>query len=282
MINIKNNYYKLWFLDTNIISEMIKNKKTIFKNSISEFNLRKIILCFSIYTLFELYKKEKLFEEFITYFCKLPFFLIKNYNQLLTDEISSYPKINDYSDFGNKHIDIFNFSHFAFSDNPEELFKEYLKKSNFNHHFNVYEKEKLEIFRSILDLKNNYCNENYSEFVEKVVLQQLIINDKNFLKNIIYKKDLLTIDNFKSLKMMAFIVFYKFYNTDRKPEFSDISDIAMSSVYPYMDAVITECNQADYLNKIKKNDKFIGNLDIISLKGFRSFAGSDMLSKPDI
>lgn len=269
MIKIKENYYKLCHVDTCIISEMIKDKKTVFKNSLSELISKNTILCISVYTLFELNKRKDLFYEFINYFCRLPFFLLKNNNQLLADEFSSYPELNDYSDFSNKHIDIFNFSHFSLKDNPEKLFQEYLDKSNFTDYCKKFEEDKHKILKGILDLKSNYSNEKYSEFIEQVVLQQLILNDKNFVKNIFDKNGTVSISNFKFLKMMAYIVFYKFYNTNRNPKISDVADIIMSSAYPYMDVIITERNQADYLNKIKKIDDFIVNLEIMILIDLR-------------
>jgi hypothetical protein len=47
---------------------------------------------------------------------------------------------------------------------------------------------------------------------------------------------------------------------------SDVYDILIVATAPYVDVIITEGQMADSLNKIKKVDNFIGNLEIKSIK----------------
>lgn len=67
---------------------------------------------------------------------------------------------------------------------------------------------------------------------------------------------------------MMYTVFYKFYPDQRKPILSDVYDIIISSLLPYVDCFITEGHQFDAIQKIKKVDSFLDHLEVKSIKEF--------------
>jgi hypothetical protein len=71
--------------------------------------------------------------------------------------------------------------------------------------------------------------------------------------------------------MLAYTVFHKFYpDRYRKPRTSDVIDVIVSALLPYVDSAITEAHQAEVLRKVKRRDAFIERLDVRTLRDLRN------------
>ena len=90
----------------------------------------------------------------------------------------------------------------------------------------------------------------------------------SFCKETLDSEDELQINKFPSLKAQIYTVFYKFYTDQRKPILSDVFDIIISSLIPYVEVFLTESHQKEVINKIKKNDPFIDGLEVYSINEF--------------
>lgn len=71
-------------------------------------------------------------------------------------------------------------------------------------------------------------------------------------------------------KMMAYLIFYKFYSDNRKPTINDSADILIASTLPYIDVFISESNVIDIIKKIKKKDDFIEHVELLTLSELQS------------
>ena len=94
MIEINGKSFKLCFIDTNIVSNLLKHKETIGNRLVKMAYLENIIYCVTIHTFRELYKRKEHFEELFPYFNVIPFYFLKSYSELLQDEINEYPNKN--------------------------------------------------------------------------------------------------------------------------------------------------------------------------------------------
>lgn len=120
-----------------------------------------------------------------------------------------------------------------------------------------------DIFATTLSLRDNFPSENgkYSpkqirKFIELAGFEKIVKKSPIFVKNLLDKKEIASIDAFPSLKMMLLTVFYKFYIDNRRSTTSDAFDIRISALTPYVDAVFTENHQAEVIKKIKNLDSF--------------------------
>lgn len=84
-------------------------------------------------------------------------------------------------------------------------------------------------------------------------------------------KQMVDIDAFPSVKATSYAVWHKFYaDRNRRPTQSDAYDIIIASAIPYMDAVITESHLAESLRKTQRLDDFIKDVEIYTLRDFRT------------
>jgi hypothetical protein len=270
MITILNTSYKLCLIDTCVISEILKNKLTIGKQISSKFIDERYIFCYAIQTIGELKRAKDLFYDFFEYLFPLLSFMMKNYNQLLEDEIRCYPSINNEKPFlfffdplradFNKKIK----EHFE-SDKMNEFFKNEIKDTP----------DTLEsIKQAILEWPpkgKQYTRKEIEDWAQLVVWKKIIeinkdfvFHQKNKLNHIIdYKK-------FQSWLIISYVMFYRFYmNRDRIPKPNDLNDILITCSLPYVDAIIAEKDLCEILRQIQSKHNFVKHLEIMNLKDFR-------------
>lgn len=248
---------------------MVKHPDPVLRHFFETMNPSKYIPCFSLFTILELRQRDDVYKRFLETFSLFPCFILKGLDQLFQDELDSYPNSNKVTPIlvsypgvlapnSQKLTDLLNL---AFST-PET-----------REHENRWNSEKKSILEGILSLVKNYPSESEKftpqeirSFIEIAGFQQIALRASNFAQQIVKEGRPVIVDSFPSIKMTAFTVFYKFYTDQRRPSESDAFDIIISSVLPYVDAVVTEKHQADVLKKIKQQDRFVENLEVFRLK----------------
>ena len=267
MIELNGKNYKICLIDTNVISEMIIRPDPFLKNYLNTMRYQEYIPGFSIFTILELRKIDRIYNIFLDLFSVFPCFILKNLDLLYDNEVKEYPESSKVSPILFSAPGLLANKEFYLRNVLERLFQEagILK---FEEKWNS---GKLDILQGILDLKKNFLpkNNTYTKkeiyaFVQIAVFQQIAIRSFDFAQNNIP----VSIDAFPSLKMIVFMVFYKFYVDQRRPIESDTFDIIISSVIPYVDAIITEKHMAQIITSVKKQDNFIQQLEVFTLKNF--------------
>lgn len=104
LLEIGESTYRLVGIDTNVISEVLREQGGARRGFISRFASGHIA-CFSVYSTFELRQRPDIYEEFLEFFDIYPCMLLKNEEQLFEDELAAYPTAT--------HIDptLWGFSH---------------------------------------------------------------------------------------------------------------------------------------------------------------------------
>ncbi len=269
MITVGDNSYKLLQLDTNALSNILKeenSKLTILMNS---FPFNKYVICYSPFTLLEISRSKYLLERFCQIFSIVPSFILKGYEHLRDEEIDNY--------YINQKIIGVLFSPFDIRTetgkfiSPNDL-KSLLKHEKLVAAFDKWEKDKYRILNGILSLKENfkpkglkYTKKEIEYFVKFASFQQIRMHNSDFINQNKLSIENIFIDKFPSFKIMSYSVFYKFYADNRNPQLSDLFDILTGVTAPYVDALITEKQYFDSLIKTKKLDSFIDNLEIIKI-----------------
>lgn len=272
MIEVNNNKYRLCLLDTNIISEMLKNPKGEFKNFIDiEFSGIPSIPCFSAFTIIEIKRMPKLYDSFLTHFSSFPSLILKGYEQILQEEVNKYPATSSIDPSLIFPIGIRLPDNMNRKDSLKMLFdtQQFLDKEN------MWNNEKKTILDGMLSLVNNYppkgdkyTTERIKYFVKMASIQQVAMRAPDFVKNIKY--DELKIKLFPSVLITSYVVFYKFYSDNRRPIESDVFDIIISASLPYVDVFYTEKHLAEIINKTKKLDGFIDHLEVKTINNLRN------------
>jgi len=274
-LKIGENSYQLWALDTNVLSEMLKDPSGLQGKVLRRSVATPAVLCISVWTLLELRHRPELFGAFTNLFGVIPFALLKTEMSLFDDEVTSYPDpagINPILA--------------AFSMLRKDGFGD--TAGFFDQLFTIPEVISLEkkwsdgwkddTLQSMLSLRDNfkpagqtYDGSDADRFVEDGVLQHLAWRKPNWVRKILKAEGDLQTRAFPSLRMAFYTVFFRLYSDRRCPEPQDVFDIAMAPVTPFVDMVLTEAYQAEIVRKATERDPSLGRAKQTTLKEIRKW-----------
>ncbi len=273
MIKVGKNTYKTLQLDTNALSNVLKEKDSILKNLFEKFPPDQYVICYSPFSILEIRRNKYLTDRFCEVFSMIPSFFLKGYEQFRNEEIENYNKTEKLSEVLFSPLDIKREKNDIFPK-PRQL-RELIYGKNLEKVFDKWENYKEGILHGMLSLKDNFqpSNSKYTKkeieyFIEESTKQQLMMHNPAFAKSIILNSQKIDIDQFPSFKIMSYTVFYKFYADMRNPQLSDVFDILIGVNAPYVDALVTEKHFFDTLMKIKKIDSFINGTEIYKINEF--------------
>ena len=232
--------------------------------------------CFSLFSILEMRRRVDVYERFKEVFRVFPCILVKSHEQLLDDEVRSYPDpsgidptLLGFSMLGGEGMDLVRVLDTAFEN-------EFFRGQE-----NYWNDGAQDIVEGIASLVANfppdgetYRRAEVRHFVELASLSQVVMRQGDFAKQMVeVKNQQVNVSAFPSVKATAYAVWHKFY-TDRNRKWtrSDAFDIIIASAIPYVDAVITESHLAESLRKTKRLDDFIEHLTIHTLRDFRNSA----------
>ena len=128
----------------------------------------------------------------------------------------------------------------------------------------------------MIKLKENYPPKNAKYTLKEIEdfnlyasTSQIGIRNKSFERKVLNSGKFIDINQFPSLKSTSYVVFYKFYPDNRKPISSDVFDIIISAILPYVDYFLTEGNLYDIIMKIKRKNNYLDNIIPYKLKDIR-------------
>jgi len=265
--------YSLCLLDTNAISEILKNPNNEGKGFIEKFPPLSFVPCFTIYNVIELRRITKLYEKFLDFFSIYPIFIVKPQSMILDQEIVNYGKNSKVSILLN-----------AFSkkgDNPSYniiiFFDKLFNNTQIKKIESSWRYEEHETLNNWLSMKENfsvsssYPNlEDAEEYMNEAGLQTLINLKPDWCGSIIKNGSIPNIDNFPSLKISLYSLYYRLYNPSWIAKPGEVTDIQIISAVPYVDNFITEKFQANIITKIKNRVKYLDLLSVKRLKDIRS------------
>ena len=246
---------------------MLKPKQWIEYIS-EEFTLSDTIICYSVFTLSELYYRQELFEKYIEIFSVFPSAILDGHESIFQKEVQNYW-------IGNKITPIV-IVPFAIQEpglTPQEKLLKVISDSGFVSKSDYWKEGQQEVLSGIIQLKDNYPPKNnkytikeINEFNFMASTSQIGIRDPLFARNIINSGQAIDLERFPSLKCTSYFVFYKFYPDNRKPINSDIFDIIISALLPYVDSFISEGNMCNIIKRIQDKHKFFNILKSYSIK----------------
>ncbi len=271
MVEINGTQYKLCLLDTNVISEIIKNRQEEFQKYFNNLFHEGYIPCFSAFSIVELQKTRELFSKFLDLFTVLPSAILKGNTQILEEEIENYPHYQKINPLSVSLVGLKPYNSLTKRQTVELLFKtepfvslseQHLSNRNSDLH------EMIAYAQSYLTKDGKYSKIDMEVYLHITLMEWVFIKNREFINSKVKIEKDFDIRAFPSLLMMAYTMFYKFCeNRLRKALQSDVFDIRISASVPYVDAFITERHQAWVINKIKEKEKeFLSDITIFNVK----------------
>lgn len=273
---IGQNEYKLVFLDTNAIREVITNTKGSGKGFLTKFfdGSNNFVACFSIYNVIELMPYADLYEKFLDFFSIMPCFLVMTTRSVLFQEYS-YAISKKPMQLTNEIVNAFTPFGKGDSYNCRRFFEKLKANTSLIDMIQadigvlpdiatIWEKQRVEAQANIkiLNLSPAILNEKY--YINSEI--ETISKD---MKNWGMESIPVDLDLFPSFRIMEYSQFCRIHLTIKKVFPNDVMDVRISSIIPYMDAVITESFQADVYKKAKRFIPQLKNLSVFILKDIR-------------
>lgn len=274
MLQLKGRSYEVMLVDTNVLSDALKDNST-GRRLLSRSASRPAIIGIAIWTLIELRRKPELYERFLEVFGVMPFVVFKTRDQLLRDEIARYPDPSGIQGilaaFGPLNDGLFS--------DPRTFFDQLFEKPEAAEAERRWNEDwTQETLESMLALRSNfppgpdgYKKGDARRFVEMAVFEQLARFDPKWTKRKL-RKGLIATRAFPSLQLILYCVFYRFYEEGREPELPDVFDLLIHAVSPYVDTVLTEAFQVELLKKVQSRDPGLPIPEAFSLREVRRWS----------
>jgi|SRR5712692_4202510 len=109
-----------------------------------------------------------------------------------------------------------------------------------------------------------YTKDQADFFAWTITVQELGFSQPEFLKQFKDKVTNLKTEAFPSIKIMGYVVFYKYYLAGQEPKASDFGDMFQLYDIPYCKLAIMERNMCDILNQIKKNHNVLDGVAVMN------------------
>lgn len=258
-LNINGNEWNLLYLDTNALSEMISNNNNFGKNILLEFAMKNYCFCFSFYNVLELKNGyPKRYNKFIEIFSKMPCIMFMPYKVIVKEEVNAHN--------GNS----FDITKVSYS---------FVPMLGENYDINHYLSKLVPLAQSILKDEENAFKELAKFFTKQKDSKNKFVEydkdyeietTKDFLKSLDYKIiGIIDINKLPACRMINMSVYNRIVNGKKIAiQGSDINDIMISAVTPYVDSIITEKYQKSIIDKAKNNINQIKNIDCYKVSDF--------------
>lgn len=272
-MTLKFTYSNFIYLDTNIISELVKSK--IYCPSFANFLLSNdLCIAISDAHFAELYDFKYSYEELARFLLLIPSAMIKTRDKIIEEEIKSHPNKRTKS---LRAIPI------------NQLILEEDGHNKLMNYFSSYKlgrarKEQLQSAKKMLGvhkkLKPNfppsssgkYTKNQANDFADIITIQWLGVDHKKFLKPFIKNIKNFKPEIFLSIRIFAYTIFYKYYLQNREPnKLSDFGDLFHVFYIPYCKIAIMERDLCNVLNQIKQNSDILNDVKIENIDFFKDW-----------
>ena len=276
MIELNGHQYKVALLDTNIVSDMLKDQHGFGRRLLSRIGFGDTIPSLTLYTIKEIQRSPGLYGSLLQFVAVVPTLILKTFTVLLDDEVGAYPTPSKVNPVLLSPLGIIPSEGLSRVQTLRELFDSPDVAARMKELEDGRE-ALLELFktRSVEYREHGVrpTRKTIRAFGRAVCLDQLQASHPAWLKENSVTLDL---DAFPSVKAMAYSVLIRYASDARKPRLSDVLDVPIAGVLPYVDVAGIESHQAEVLRKIGRMDPFLTHVDVFTI---REIGGSP--DKPD-
>ena len=266
------NTYKFCLLDTNALSEIVKHLEREGRGFMEEFPPSNWVPCWTVYNLIELRRAADVYEQWLTFFSIYPSFVLKPFQDLLSDEVAAHasgadvcPLLRAFTPFGadqsyhlRSFVDkLFNQPALAslektWPDEQQKTLETWLaRKAN---------------FAVTSESANAHDADNYVLHAGVETVARL---HPEWARPFCESGKIPDLDALPSLKVMLYSQYYRLHDPHWSPRAQEVTDVEIMAAAPYMDAVVTENFQGEVLKKIRHKVRGLDRLRVARLRDLR-------------
>lgn len=251
------NDLKIVYLDTNIYSYLARNRN-IWSKFLEYLKSNKYCIALSGADIYELIEAERLCDSIIELSQYFPTWFIKNWDDILREEIESHPNFRKFTILTKQIKNKWDVESYLRNND--------LKKIRASHPFYAEQVPiLLDKLKSNFPLSRNgkYTISQGAEFADYTLIQELGHFNIEFLKKFEDNVIDLKTEIFSSYRISALVIFYKYYLGGRKPnKHSDFGDLMHLYALPYCHLAIFERDLCNILNMIKTHEDILVQTEI--------------------
>lgn len=260
--------YKILFLDTNAFSWIVKNYNNAGHFFLNRFSPNNYIPCLTIYNILEVIKtkyaissKKTTFEQFSTFFNGYPFLLTWPMKVIIQREIRGLLKIDvkqlffgGYTSFGHN-----------FEDNLNTFLKTIETNTSLKQTITSEQKQQIDVIQSWTSQRPTPQKGSYVEYSKELEKMNVLktLCDPYYEAKVDYEN--VNYLNYHGIRTMLYSQFMRVHHTNKEIKKSDVNDILISCIFPYVDTIITERYQASILKQARVRIKELKQVEIFNL-----------------
>jgi hypothetical protein len=261
------------YLDTNIISHFVKNEH-LWSKFFEYLKESRLTLGVGGGQASELSDARSLLTDLARFLVSVSTGIVKNWDEIISEEVEAHPSIRSASLLmyplkailleENGYPNLLNFlTSNALSDARKDQLQHARQMKN------QHDKLKSNFPPSS---SGKYVRGQADEFAMAQVFQWLAYDHRKFLLEIQQNISLFNIDVFQSIRLYAYVIFYKYYLGQREPnKLSDFGDLFHLFPIPYCEIAVMERDLANILNQIKDTQDILGGTEILDIDFVRKF-----------
>lgn len=249
--------YKLCLLDTNIVSDCLKNRDGEGRNLLQYYISKGHAPCFTFHTLVELRRRSDLFHSFLHTFSAIPWFLMKPWGLVELEEADGAigamlsPILNSFSTSGSDS-----------SYDAKYFFEQYETDASLKNIEDTWRSEEeygLEVLEKLGGVFGHSCREANAHDAQRFL---------EFGSARLLRRPEVPLDSRPSAKTYLFSIYYRLFGPkELKP--GEMTDVRIAALAPYVDVFCTENFQATVFEKIRHLIPELGDLEVVRLRDLR-------------
>lgn len=262
------------YLDTNIVSHFLKDEATWprFRDYLTVSGLT---LGIGGGQLSELSDAKRLLPDLARFLVSVPTGILKNWDEIISEEVEAHPSPKTAS------LLMYPLNAILIEDNGFENLLQFLNSGALSDARRNQRRHAKQMWAQHTKLKPNfppsqsgkYNRSQAGEFVERQVFQWLSYDHRQFLLEIQRDITKLNISIFQSIRLYAYVLFYKYYLGKREPKkLSDFGDLFHLFSIPYCEIAVMERDLANVLNQIKNTQEILGGTEIHNIDFVQRFS----------
>lgn len=268
----KYTFSKFIYFDTNIVSTLAKDRSH-WTRLAGFLEANDLTIGFSSAQVAELSAASALHEPLVALLISHPSGVLKTWETIISEEVEAHP------DLRSDPLLMYPINAILLEEGGLDRFNAFLSSKELQearddqlNHAKLMEDRLLSLKSNFPPASNGkYNRDQAEEFVDFLVMQWLSYDHRSFLKGM--QLDILKFhpEIFKSIRLYAYVIYYKYYLGQRTPrKLSDFGDLAHIFYIPYCEIAVMERDLCNVLNQIKKNhpeldDTIIRNIDFLKV-----------------
>ena len=269
-------YSRFAFLDTNILSELAKDRTT-WQGAVA-YLLREDLALAVGSQVAELVDVDRLHHSLAALLISVPAGIIKTWDAVMAEEVSAHPE------WRTDRMLTYPLNALLIESDGVQQLTAFLGSERLNTIRREQRAAAAQFLSRVVALKSSfppagpagrYTTKQAEDFADLLVLQVLSKQQPGFFARFAPHLDRLKPRTFASIRLLALVLFYKYYLNNRPPtEESEFADLSHLYAIPYCEVVVVERGLAGILRQIKRNHDVLSSVAIHDISFMRSWRDS--------